>query len=67
MKPNIFFVTVDSLRAERCFSDNRRATTPNHYSLIKRRINVSQGIGNENETEASMSSVFSVIFPIRTG
>ena len=67
MKPNIFFVTVDSLRADRCFSENRSAKTPNLDSLIKKGIYFSQAISAADQTGASLSSVFSGIFPIRTG
>ena len=67
MKPNIFFVTVDSLRADRCFSENRSAKTPNLDSLIKKGIYFSQTISAADQTGASLSSVFSGIFPIRTG
>jgi len=67
MKPNIFFVTVDSLRADRCFGENRSAKTPNLDSLIKKGIYFSQAISAADQTGASLSSVFSGIFPIRTG
>jgi len=67
MKPNIFFVTVDSLRADRCFGGNRSAKTPNLDSLIKKGIYFSQAISAADQTGASLSSVFSGIFPIRTG
>ena len=64
MKPNIFFVTVDSLRADRCFGENRSAKTPNLDSLIKKGIYFSQAISAADQTGASLSSVFSGIFPI---
>jgi len=67
MKQNIFFITIDSLRADRCFGENRSAKTPNLDSIIKKGIYFSQAISAADQTGASLSSVFSGIFPIRTG
>ena len=67
MKPNIFFVTVDSLRADRCFGEKRSAKTPSLDSLIKKGTYFSQTISAGDQTGTSVSSVFSGLFPIRTG
>ncbi len=67
MKPNILFVSVDSLRADRCFGGNRNAKTPNLDSLIKKGIYFSQAISAADQTGTSLSSVFTGMFPISTG
>ena len=67
MKPNILFITIDSLRNDRCFGENRNAKTPNLDSLIKKSIYFSQAISAGDQTGTSLSSVFTGIFPIRTG
>ena len=67
MKPNILFITIDSLRNDRCFGENRNARTPNLDSLIKKSIYFSQAISAGDQTGTSLSSVFTGIFPIRTG
>ena len=67
MKPNIFFITVDSLRADRCFGEKRSAKTHSLDSLIKKGTYFSQTISAGDQTGTSVSSVFSGLFPIRTG
>ena len=67
MKPNILFITIDSLRNDRCFGENRNSKTPNLDSLIKKSIYFSQTISAGDQTGTSLSSVFTGIFPIRTG
>ncbi len=67
MKPNILFITIDSLRNDRCFGKNRNVKTPNIDSLIKKSIYFSQAISAGDQTGTSLSSVFTGIFPIRTG
>ena len=67
MKPNILFITIDSLRNDRCFGKNRNVKTPNLDSLIKKSIYFSQAISAGDQTGTSLSSVFTGIFPIRTG
>ena len=67
MKPNIFFISVDSLRADRCFGGNRNTKTPNLDSLIKKGIYFSQAISAADQTGTSLSSVFTGLFPNRTG
>ena len=67
MKPNIFFISVDSLRADRCFGGKRNTKTPNLDSLIKNGIYFSQAISAADQTGTSLSSVFTGLFPIKTG
>ena len=67
MKPNILFITIDSLRNDRCFGKNRNVKTPNIDSLIKKSIYFSQAISAGDQTGTSLSSVFTGIFPNRTG
>ena len=67
MKPNILFISIDSLRNDRCFGKNRNAKTSNLDSLIKKNSYFSQAISAGDQTGTSLSSVFTGIFPIRTG
>ena len=67
MKPNILFISIDSLRNDRCFGKNRNAKTPNLDSLIKKNSYFSQAISAGDQTGTSLSSVFTGLFPIRTG
>ena len=67
MKPNILFITIDSLRSDRCFGEDRNTKTPNLDSLIKKSIYFSQAISAGDQTGTSLSSVFTGLFPIRTG
>ena len=44
MKPNILFLLIDSLRADKCFGDKKTSITPNLDSLIKNGTYFSQTI-----------------------
>ena len=45
MKPNILFISIGSLRNDRCFGKNRNAKTPNLDSLIKKAKETLLGLG----------------------
>jgi len=67
MKPNILFITIDSLRADRFFEKNRTTKTPNIDSLINKGTYFSQAISAADQTGASLSSVFTGLFPFKSG
>ena len=35
-KPNILFLLIDSLRADKCYSENRTCVTPNLDKIVKK-------------------------------
>ena len=43
-KPNILFILVDSLRADKVFGKNKTSQTPNIESLIKNGVYFEQAI-----------------------
>ena len=45
-KPNIFFITIDSLRHDHCFGKNRTTKTPNIDSLIRSGAYFTQAISS---------------------
>lgn len=67
MKPNIFILTIDSLRADRIFGDNKTSLTPNLDSLIKNGIYFSQAISTADTTGLSLGSLFTASYPFKTG
>jgi len=66
MKPNIFFIVIDSLRADKCHGDNKTSITPNLDSLIKNGIYFSQTICSAPQSVPSISSIFTSLYPFET-
>jgi len=67
MKPNILFITIDSLRFDRVFGSEHTSKTPNVDFLIKNGTNFSQTISTSDATGLSIGSIFSGCFPFQTG
>ena len=67
MKPNILFLIIDSLRYDKIFGKNRKNKTPNLDSLINKGTFFSQTISTSDQTGASLGSVFTGVFPIKSG
>ncbi|MCH7647439.1 MAG: sulfatase-like hydrolase/transferase [Thaumarchaeota archaeon] len=67
MKPNILFIIIDSLRADRCYNDNKTAKTPNIDKLIQKGIYFSQAISTSDSTAISLGSIFTGKYPFKTG
>jgi len=65
MKPNILFICIDGLRADRCFSDEKTAKTPHLDSLINKGLSFDQTITSADQTGISLSSIFTSKFPIK--
>ena len=65
--PNIFLIVIDSLRADKCYSDSKTSYTPNLDSLIKNGVYFSQTISSVGSTGSSMASIFTGLYPFRTG
>ena len=67
MKPNIIFVLVDSLRSDKCRGKNKTSITPNIDELIKNGIYFDHTISSAPSTSVAMSSVFTGLYPFKTG
>lgn len=63
MKPNILFLCIDSLRADRCYGKTKSSKTPNIDLLIKSGTYFSQAIGTTDYTVPAMESIFTAVFP----
>ena len=64
---NIFFLSVDSLRSDHVFSSNKKSQTPNIDKLVKNGLYFSQAFSASDATLFSWSSMFSGLFPFKTG
>ena len=67
MKPNILFLIIDSLRADKCFGDAKTSLTPNIDSLINNGIYFSQAISSIASSAAALGTIFTGLFPFKTG
>lgn len=67
MKPNILFLVVDSLRADKFYGNAKTSITPNFNSLIKKGVYFSQTISSVASTSPSMGSIFTGLFPFKIG
>ena len=62
-KPNIFFITIDSLRHDHCCGKNRTPKTRNIDSLIRSGAYFTQAISSADQTGTSLASIFTGLFP----
>ena len=67
MKSNIFFLTFDSLRADKIYDKNKTSVTPNLDFLIDKGICFTQAISTSDATGLSLGSVFTAKYPFKTG
>lgn len=67
MKPNIFILILDSFRADKCFGENKTSKTPNLDNIRQKGIYFSQAISSSDQTGTSLASIFTGLFPFRTG
>lgn len=58
MKPNILFIVIDSLRADRIFGEQKTASSPTIDSLIKRGTYFSNAITTNQYTSQVLQSIF---------
>jgi len=64
---NILFISIDSLRSDYVFGSNKKSITPNIDKLVKKGLYFSQAISASDATLFSWSSMFSSLFPFKTG
>ena len=67
MKPNIFLITIDSLRIDKTFGENKSSVTPNLDSLIRRGTSFTQAICTADHTGVSLGSLFTSLYPFKSG
>jgi len=67
MHENILFLTIDGLRADRFFGKFKTAKTPFLDSLRKKGTYFEQAISCADGTTLALNSIFSGLFPFRTG
>ena len=67
MKPNILFITIDALRADKTYGKNKTSTTPHIDSLISKGVYFEQTIAAADQTGSSLASIFTSNFPITFG
>ena len=66
-KPNIFIITIDSLRSDHCFGDDRIVKTPNIDNLISNGAYFTQAISSADQTGTSLASIYTGLSPSSTG
>ena len=66
MKPNILFLVIDGLRADRCYGKNKSSITPNIDKLIHDGTYFSQTISSGQSTIPSVSSIFTSLYPFES-
>lgn len=67
MMSNIFFLTIDSLRADKLYEKDKSSLTPNIDLLTKNGICFTQAISTSDATGLSMGSIFTATYPFKTG
>ena len=63
MKPNIFFLTIDSLRSDKIFGKNKSSLTPNIDKLITNGISFPNTIVSSDTTDSSLGCLFTGTYP----
>ncbi|MEX0861733.1 sulfatase [Nitrosopumilus sp.] len=66
MTPNILFITIDSLRSDRCYGKNKSSILPCIESLIDKGVYFSQNFVSVAQTMTSLSSIFTSVYPIKS-
>lgn len=67
MKPNIFLIIIDSLRADKTFGESKSSVTPNLDSLIRKGAYFTQAICTADHTGSSLGSLFTSLYPFKSG
>ncbi len=66
MKPNILFLLIDSLRADKCHGDKKSSILPNIDSLIQQGAYFNQAISATDGTFTSLGSILTSLLPFKT-
>ena len=63
----MIFLTIDSLRGDKCIGDSKTSKTPNLDKLINNGVYFSQTISSSDQTGTSLASIFTGNLSIKTG
>ena len=63
MKPNIFCLSIDSLRQDKCLGKSKTSVTPNLDKLIQNGTFFNQIFSTAPVTMPSLSSIFTGLYP----
>ena len=66
MKPNVLFLVIDSLRADRFYGRNRSCKTPNIDSLIQKGIYFNNTISSSDTTGTCLGTIFTGMYSLKT-
>lgn len=66
-KPNILFVIVDSLRADKFYGNKKTSITPNIDSLLKNGAYFTQAISPADGTILSLNGILNGLYPFSIG
>jgi len=67
LKPNVLFIVIDSLRADKIFGKQKTSVTPNIDNLTKKSAVFSNAFSCSDGTLSSVTSIFTSKFFFRTG
>ena len=67
MKPNIFLLTIDSVRADRFYGPKKSAITPNFDHIIRNGLFFTHCITPSAQTGTSLASIFTGKYPVSSG
>ena len=67
MNPNILFIVIDSLRADKCYGDEKTSITPNIDSLISGGSYFTQALCSAAATAVAVGSLLTGLYPFNTG
>ena len=66
LKPNIFLITIDSLRADKTFGQNKSSVTPNLDSFISKGTYFTNAFSTADHTGVSWLTILTSLFPINS-
>ena len=66
MLPNIFLITIDSLRADKTFGQNKSSVTPNLDSFISEGTCFTNAFSTADHTGVSWLTILTSLFPINS-
>ena len=66
-KPNILFIVIDSLKADKIYGENKTSKTPNIDKMIKHGVLFTKTVSPAASTRISLGSIFTGLFPFKTG
>ena len=66
MKPNIFLLTIDSIRGDRLYGKEKTSHIPNFDYIIQNGLFFNTSIASSDQTGTSLASIFTGKFPINS-